>query len=91
MIEINQLNGNEHFNIPTPLYVIFGHTHQPTPWGSEDAPDTSEFGPPEMEPVTLFNTGGWLLGKNDKKEEVFCGAEVFTYDTAKGFSSVSIR
>ena len=44
-----------------------------------------------MRPITLFNTGGWLNRFNDNKETEFCGAEVFTYETKKGFKSIPIR
>lgn len=90
LIEINQLNQKYDFNIPAPWYMIFGHTHRPIAWGAEDAPKTSPINPTEMKPITLFNTGGWLRRLNEKGEEEFCGAEVFTYETDKGFSSVSV-
>ncbi len=90
LIEINQLNV-EGFSIPAPWHVIFGHTHQPIPWGSKEAPKTSPINAAGMRPITLFNTGGWLRKRNEKGEEEFCGAEVFVYETDKGFSSVSVR
>lgn len=64
-VEIDELNRRYGYNIPKPRYVIFGHTHQPTPWGAGDVPKTTIGG----HPVTLFNTGGWLY----KKDHVFVG------------------
>ncbi|MBN1901762.1 metallophosphoesterase [Candidatus Sumerlaeota bacterium] len=85
--EIHNLNMKYKYSIPVPWYVIFGHTHQPTSWGDENAPKTKPILAADMKPVTLYNTGGWLKDKNDK----FCGAEIFIYESGKGFSSVSIR
>lgn len=83
LIEIDHLNNKYGYNIPMPRYVICGHTHQPTPWGAEDAPKTAIGG----QPVTLFNTGGWLY----KKEKEFVGAEVFIYRSNVGsFESVPV-
>lgn len=93
LIEIDQLNHQleveNRYNIPPPKYIIFGHTHQPIPWGAEDAPKT--LAGDSMQPVFLFNTGGWLNrhGAGDKVE--FCGAEVFTYTTDEGLKSISIK
>jgi hypothetical protein len=82
-IEIEELNNNYGYNIPKPRYVIFGHTHQPTPWGDKKAPKMIIDG----QIVTLFNTGGWLY----KKGGEFVGAEIFIYSSdKKTFESVSI-
>ena len=90
LIEINQLNLEYSYSIPMPWYVIFGHTHQPISWGAEDAPKTDPLVANGMQPVFLFNTGGWLYRMKDNKKE-FCGAEVFTYSTDEGFKSVSVK
>jgi UDP-2,3-diacylglucosamine pyrophosphatase LpxH len=87
MVEIGQLNDRYGYDIPMPRYVIFGHTHRPTPWGHEDAPKTMG-----AQPVSLFNTGGWLYRQDERGEKEFVGAEVFIYDSEEGFfrsSSVS--
>ncbi|MCP4130020.1 MAG: hypothetical protein GY754_03280 [bacterium] len=72
-------------SIPYPARVIFGHTHQPIPWEGMAAPDIK---PSQLKGnfLELYNTGGWLINK--KK---FVGAEVFIYETGKGFRSENIR
>ena len=91
LLEIDLLNRTYGYDIPAPWYVIFGHTHQPTPWGDKDAPKTKSYPDTGMRPITLFNTGGWLNRYNDNNEIEFCGAEVFIYETKKGFKSIPIR
>ncbi|MCP4137811.1 MAG: hypothetical protein GY754_43015 [bacterium] len=85
--EIYQLNEYGH-HIPIPSKMIFGHTHQPIPWGSEEA----KINPPQLSGETLYmyNTGGWLNKKNSAGKLEFGGAEIFFYETGKGFTSVSI-
>jgi predicted phosphodiesterase len=90
MFEIDQLNIEDGYDIPAPRYVIFGHTHQPIPWGDPDAPKTKISSDAVMRPVRLYNTGGWLKKKEDN-EEKFVGAEVFTYSTQDGLKSIPIR
>lgn len=90
LLEIEQLNSEYEYNIPTPRNVIFGHTHEPIPWGDPNAPKAKVSSDVGVRTITLFNTGGWL----NKKEEntlKFVGAEVFNYSTQEGFKSVSIR
>ncbi|NTU42112.1 MAG: hypothetical protein HGA78_03485, partial [Nitrospirales bacterium] len=89
LIEIDDLNRDYGYEIPVPSCVIFGHTHQPTKWGDHHAP---KIGPAQTSgrPVRLYNSGGWLE-RNTGGDKKFCGAEVFTYETGKGFSSVSIE
>lgn len=91
VIEIDHINKEYNYKIPLPSYVIFGHTHQPTPWLDEGAPKTKPSAETGMRPITLFNTGGWLNRLNENKEFEFCGAEVFIYTTEEGFKSISIR
>ena len=90
LLEIDQLNRQFGYEIPAPRHVIFGHTHQPIPWGDPNAPKAKISSGVGVQPVILFNTGGWL---NKKEEDVmkFVGAEVFTYSTEAGFASASIR
>lgn len=85
-VEIHQLNERNNTDIPLPNKVIFGHTHQPIAWGADNAPWATVAG---GSPVKLYNTGGWLRHvKGDK--QVFCGAEVFTYNDDKGIVSHTI-
>lgn len=88
VVEINRLNKQYGLDMPVPHHVIFGHTHQPIPWGASDAPRTVMPGGPA---ITLYNTGGWLWREQTKDRREFCGAEVFTYESNKGFTSHSIR
>jgi UDP-2,3-diacylglucosamine pyrophosphatase LpxH len=70
--------------IPTPAKIIFGHTHRPR--GLKDPDPKKEYLFPKDNPITfLYNTGGWL-----QEGGVFNGAEVFLYETGKGFSSQRI-
>lgn len=89
--EIDEINGVYHTNITAPTRMIFGHTHEPIPWESPDAPSIElEQLPKEKQPFKMYNSGGWLNTKNEKGEFEFCGAEIFFYETGKGISSVSI-
>ena len=90
MFEIDQLNIDHGYDIPAPRHVIFGHTHQPIPWGDPDAPKAKISTDSDMRMVRLYNTGGWLKKKEDNKEK-FVGAEVFIYTTQKGITSVPVR
>jgi len=62
--------------------MIMGHTHVPSPWGSKKAPEMIRAG----NTVPIYNTGGWL-----KTDGQFVGAEIFHYETGKGFSSTNIE
>lgn len=89
--ELGAINADEPFNqsglgIPAPTRVIFGHTHQPIGWNDPNPPKLETVGSDAPRRLTLHNTGGWLT-QGDK----FCGAEVFIYETGKGFSSVAVR
>jgi hypothetical protein len=63
--------------------VVFGHTHQPIPWGADELVDDID-----GHTVRFCNTGGWLL-KADGDE--FVGAEVVVYESGRGFRSHSFR
>jgi hypothetical protein len=63
--------------IPPPARVIFGHTHDPIAWINTGT---------KVENVVLSNTGGWV-----REEKGFHGAEIFTYESDKGFTSICIR
>ena len=81
--EIKRLHNEHDLDIPIPNHVIFGHTHQPIPWGSKELLDKVN-----GHDVRLCNTGGWLL-KSDNGSEEFVGAEVVIYETGKGIRSES--
>jgi UDP-2,3-diacylglucosamine pyrophosphatase LpxH len=86
MFEIGAINENHPgINIPAPSRIIFGHTHQPIPWAEKNPPKMNTVFSASPRRVTLHNTGGWL-----EDNECFCGAEVFKYETGKGFVSVLI-
>ena len=86
--EIRTINEKFDQATPDPQTVIFGHTHDPVPWGASTL-NTENFGIPELPRVMLYNTGGWLNRRKGDEVE-FCGAEVFTYRTGEGFKSYSI-
>ena len=87
LAELNNLKSLYNVSIPVPRKAIFGHTHQPIPLNDRDVPEMPVSG---NSTVKLYNTGGWLW-KEEENKKVFCGAEVFKYETGVGFSSVSIR
>ena len=91
LIEIDTLNRTYGYNIPAPSYVIFGHTHRPTPWGDPAAPKTRPAPETAMRPIVLYNTGGWLMRQDEQGKPEFCGAEVFRYESGKGWRSIAIR
>jgi hypothetical protein len=82
--EIQRLRRDYGCDIPIPDHVIFGHTHQPIPWGSEELIDKVN-----GHDVRLCNTGGWLMKEDGGGE--FTGAEVVVYETGQGIRSEPIR
>jgi UDP-2,3-diacylglucosamine pyrophosphatase LpxH len=89
LLEIKELNQNG-YNIPLPRIFVFGHTHQPIPLTDPQSPVVTPETGSGVPTVTLHNTGGWLVKREDDKT-VFCGAEVFRYEPGAGLSSVSVR
>jgi len=89
MLEIGAINEtspeDQYSNIPAPWRIILGHTHQPISWNEKNPPKLNTVSSSLPKRLTLHNTGGWLMNNGS-----FCGAEVFTYETGQGFSSVSI-
>jgi hypothetical protein len=75
--------GHERYTLPAPDHVIFGHTHLPIGWNDPDNPPLS---PAVNRDLLLHNTGGWLA-----EAGVFHGADVFLYESGKGFKSISVR
>ncbi len=86
LLEIGDINSRTNLNIPAPWRVIFGHTHQPIPWNALNPPKLDTVSSTSPKRLTLHNMGGWIKEGGD-----FCGAEIFTYETNKGFNSISIR
>ncbi len=85
--EIDSLNQNHNYQIPYPDKIIFGHTHEPIAWNTENPPVLSTEKVPD---VKLYNCGGWITGEREGKI-FFPGAEVFVYDSNSGFSSSRIQ
>lgn len=80
-LEIDYINQQTQMKIANPRYVIFGHTHDPILWGADSAPWTQSTG---GQPLTLYNTGGWLSHKDRTTGKMVpCGAAVFTFDSKK--------
>jgi UDP-2,3-diacylglucosamine pyrophosphatase LpxH len=86
LLEIGDINSKANFNMPAPWRIIFGHTHEPISWTDPNPPKLDSVSSASPKRLTLHNTGGWLEDKGE-----FCGAEVFIYESGKGFSSQSIR
>jgi len=90
LYEIEELKKNDDIEIPAPVGMIFGHTHQPIPWGSVNAPEINLPELPSGKKFGIYNTGGWLPKTDEQAKEFFFGAEVFFYDSNEGFSSTGI-
>ena len=86
LLEIGEINERTGWNIPAPWRVIFGHTHQPIAWNDPNPPKLDSVSSSAPKRLLLSNTGGWIV-----EGEAFCGAEVFVYDTKKGFGSISFK
>lgn len=86
LLEIADINSRTNLNIPAPWRIIFGHTHQPIPWNASNPPKLDTIFSASPKRITLHNTGGWIEEGNK-----FCGADIFIYETNKGFDSISIR
>lgn len=91
LLEIEEIKNKYGTKIPAPTRMIFGHTHQPIPWGSTEAPSIELPQLPKGKAFTMYNTGGWLNKMDENDQPHFCGAEIFFYDTGEGFSSVNIE
>ena len=82
--ELSQLSRENGISVPVPSHVVFGHTHQPIPWGEDELVDDID-----GHTVRFCNAGGWLL--KDDVEGEFVGAEVVVYESGGGFRSHSVR
>jgi UDP-2,3-diacylglucosamine pyrophosphatase LpxH len=85
LAELARLRRDHGLDLPVPGHVVFGHTHQPIPWGADELTDTID-----GHAVRFCNTGGWLL-REDRGGRDFVGAEVFVYETGEPPRTVSIR
>jgi UDP-2,3-diacylglucosamine pyrophosphatase LpxH len=86
LAELSDIRQEHGLDLPPPRHVVFGHTHQPIPWGSSELVDTVD-----EQQVRFCNTGGWLLRKGKDGPPDFVGAEVLIYETGRGIGSISIR
>jgi hypothetical protein len=84
--ELARLRAEYDLDLPAPGSVVFGHTHQPIPWGSDELVDTVDGGA-----VRFCNTGGFLLKDEPDGTTRFLGAEVVLYETGRGIWSQAIR
>src|SRR5262249_43086181 len=82
--ELSQLSSQHGIRVPAPSHVVFGHTHQPIPWGTDELVDDID-----GHTVRLCNTGGWLRKPHGNNE--FVGAEIVVYESGRGFRSHSFR
>lgn len=87
--EIKEIKTTYGHDLPVPDKMIYGHTHRPVSWEVKKA--TEILVPITKKRVRIYNTGGWLNKRNARGRLMFCGAEVFLYQTGKGFSSVSVK
>jgi len=86
LAELERLRREHGLDLPPPRHVVFGHTHQPIPWGSDELGDTVD-----GNAVRFCNTGGWLLRKRPDGRQEYPGAEIVVYETGVGLHSISIR
>lgn len=85
---INEASGQESGHVlpfTVPSRVIFGHTHDPISWNDSQAPTLGTIPSSIPKKITLHNSGGWL-----EEEGKPFGAEVFSYESGKGFSSTRV-
>jgi UDP-2,3-diacylglucosamine pyrophosphatase LpxH len=83
--ELRRISESHGIRVPEPAHVVFGHTHQPIPWGSEELIDVVD-----GRTVRLCNTGGWIWNPAGGAQH-FNGAEVLLYETGRGIWSESVR
>jgi len=83
--EQRRLREEHGLELPPPTHVIFGHTHQPIPWGSPELCDVVD-----GRSIRFCNTGGWLLRDEPDGSRSFPGASVVLYETGRGFRSVAV-
>lgn len=85
LAELDRLRREHGRDLPSPRHVVFGHTHQPIPWGSDELVDSVD-----GHEVRFCNTGGWLLRKGPDGRPEYAGAEVVLYETGRGMRSIAV-
>ena len=85
LAELERLRRDHGLALPAPRHVVFGHTHQPIPWGSDELADSVD-----GHPVRFCNTGGWLLRRRADGRLEHPGAEVVLYETGAGLRSETV-
>ena len=86
LAELERLRCEHGHDVPPPRHVVFGHTHQPIPWGSDELADTVD-----GQSVRFCNTGGWLLRRGPDGRPDYPGAEIVVYETGVGVRSIPVR
>lgn len=86
LAEIARLREVHGLDLAPPGHVVFGHTHQPIPWGSDELVDDVD-----GRALRFCNTGGWVLREDRDGKRDFVGAEVLLFETGLPARSVSIR
>jgi hypothetical protein len=86
LAELARLRRDHGLDLPAPGHVVFGHTHQPIPWGADELTDTID-----GHEVRFCNTGGWLLREGKGGGRDFVGAEILVYETGRPPRTASIR
>ncbi len=92
LFEIDDLNNTyDGLNIPPKIKtLLFGHTHHPIAW-SHPKPPVVKMENPILGKVKLLNTGGWLQRPANEEHTESKGAEVFIFDSDKGFRSERVN
>jgi UDP-2,3-diacylglucosamine pyrophosphatase LpxH len=86
LTELDRLRREHGHDLPAPSHLVFGHTHQPIPWGSDELTDSVD-----GHEVRFCNTGGWVLKERPDGRREYAGAEVVIYETGRGLRSIPIR
>ncbi len=86
LAEIDGLRARHGLELAPPGHVVFGHTHQPIPWGSDELVDQVD-----GRELRFCNTGGWVLRDDHHGRREFVGAEVLLFENGLPPRSVSIR
>lgn len=88
LMEAHELRSEHGVDVGVPTRFLFGHTHEPIPWGDPKAPGVYVVDTAQR--VTLHNMGGWLWRHGVEPGSTPIGAEVFVYETDTGMMSVTV-
>lgn len=88
LMEAQELRSEHAVDVGVPTHFLFGHTHEPIPWGDPSAPGV--YVTDTAQRVTLHNMGGWLWRHGIAPGASRIGAEVFVYETGSGMMSVTV-